>query len=240
MNKFWINEKTIVFSSIILLLLFLGLMALMDSWMGSLLLGTESIPAPKEDCSLPAIEIDEAELGERLIYLNGLLIDLPDEPTEDGCIPTPYDIYIEIGRIHSQLNDYPKAENAFLSALSEHEDDFVYSLLADNELRAGHYRQSKKYSLAAIDYRPDEYNYWDKLIYLEKNYLRASFKTLNSLYALAAETVGTEWAYSSHAYFLEDQEKYQEAAEVWQAFLETDPSQEDRYRSRVEWLKAKT
>jgi len=93
--------------------------------------------------------------------------------------------------------------------------------------------------LKAIEHKPTECDYWDRLIYLEQNYFVNNFKTLNNLYALAVEAVGTERAYSNYAFFLEDQERYEEAAEVWRDFLKIDPSQEDRYRPRVEWLESK-
>jgi len=105
MNKFWLNEKTLVFSSIILLLLFLGLVALMGAWMGALLPGVEPTSCYPGECLQPEIEIDEAKLKKRIVYLDEILANLPLETREDGSPITTYDIHIEKGRIYSELND---------------------------------------------------------------------------------------------------------------------------------------
>lgn len=261
MNKFWLNEKIIVFLAIILLLIFLGLIFIFSFWV------KETTPKPElsqiRSCLSQEEEVDREELMEKLIYLEGLLAkldgtditecaldsssetdatcasDLSDELDANGCIPTHYSVYVEMGRTYYQLEEYQKSKEFLLNALSEHEDDFVYSLLADNEWLAGHYSQSKKYMLKAIDYRPEEYDHWDRLIRLERDYLKADFNKLNSIYASAAEAVQTERAYSSYAYFLEDLEKYDQAAQVWSDFLIVNPSQEEYYRPRVEWLESK-
>lgn len=259
MNKFWFKEKTIIFLAIILLLIFLGLIFIFSLWINK-------SPRPElsqiETCFSSKEGLDEEELTGRLVYLEELLVDLDgtdaakcvsnssdeidaacadlsNELDENGCIPTYYSVYVEMGRTYYRLGEYQKAKEFLLKALSEHEDDFVYSLLADNEWLAGNYSQSKKYMLEAIDYRPEEYDHWDRLIKLEKNYLMADFEKMNDLYALSIENVQTERAYSSYAYFLEELEKYDQAAQVWSDFLVANPSQEEYYRPRVEWLKSK-
>lgn len=249
MSKFWLNEKVLVLASIVLLLLFLGCVSLFGYLMESWLNNRETVVL----CSIPKIEKeDRIALEEQASSLEDFIANFNEneqdpetcmtiEALEDGqCCLTLYDAWLGLGTTYYHLGRYNKAKDSFLKASEYKEDAFVYSLLFENEWSACRYLSARSYLNKAIEIEPDNYLYWEDLIKLEKEHFGADFEELNDLYILALESSQNERAFSSYAYFLEECQRYDQAAEVWRSFLEFDPSYEDHYRPRVEWLESKT
>ncbi len=248
MSKFWLNEKVLVFASIIILLLFLGLISLFGTWM-RMFLGEPEIVCPPVEIA----EEKRLELEERVVYLEGLRAELAGiEVGEDGlpamvadkddpsCQLTLRDVHLAMGLTHHQLGNYQEAREALYATLAEDPiSSFAYSILADNEKRACRYQSARDYLVKAIEFGPDNYGYWESLIDLEEEHLGADFEELHQLYAQGAEAAGTERAFMKYAYFLEDREEYGLAIQAWMALLEVDPSYEERYLPRIEWLEGK-
>ncbi len=258
MSKFWLNEKFLILASIILLLLFLGCVYIFDSWMESWLDNRETVAL----CSVPGINEEERiALQEQAIYLENFIANFGENdqnPEVSSTIDnfkgdqcgltlygggnglTLYDAWIGLGITYYRLEQYNKARKSLVTASQYEEDSFVYNLLSENEWAAGRYLSARSYLNKAIELEPDNYLYWEDLIRLEKEHFKADFNELNDLHILALKASQSERAFSGYAYFLEECQKYDQAAEVWRSFLEFDPSYEDHYRPRVEWLESKT
>jgi len=249
MSKFWLNEKILILVSIVLLFLFLGCVSLFGSWMESWLDNRETVAL----CSIPEIkEEDRAALEKQALSLENFIDNFNEsgqdpeicmiaEELESGqCCLALYDAWIGLGTTYYRMGQYNKAKDSFLAAMEYKEDSFVYSLLSENEWSACRYSSARSYLGKAIEMEPDNYIYWEDLIKLEKEHFGAGFEELNDLYVLALESSQNERSFSGYAYFLEACQRYDQAAEVWRSFLEFDPSYEDHYRSRVEWLENKT
>lgn len=235
MGKFWANEKFLVFSSIVLLLLFLGLIALFGSWI-RILLGE---PIPETVCPPPEITAEQRmALEEEIRSLNEALID-PTIREQDDCFLNPFNINLGLGLNHYQLGQHEESREAFTRALAEQEEAFVYALMAENEWQACRYQEARDHLEKAIELSPQNYDHHYRLIQLERDHLGADPERLDELYAAAVAATGSDRAYRGRAYFLEKRGEYQRAADVWRALWAIDPSQEEHYRSQVEWLESK-
>lgn len=240
MPKIRFNETLLIVISVVILLLFMGLIILFGSFM-KMFLG--EIPEP---VACPEIKVTEEERT-NLEKQAGLLLklyqgeELSSEETElvnESCLHD-YNITLALGLTYYELGEYQPAKDFFSLALTEREDAFIYDLMAQNELRHCHYQLAREYLLTALDRRPSEYSYWEKLINLEQKHFQADDQRLADLYQQGIEASGDQRSFTLYARFLEEREEYQEAANVWADLLVLHPQYQDHYGSRVEWLRAK-
>ncbi len=240
MSKIRFNENLLVLVSVVVLLLFMGLILLLGSFI-KMFLGE----AP-EEVVCPEIQITEEEranLEQQATWLLKLhqgeaLAEEEAALINSSCLDDD-NIALALGFTYYQLGDYQPAKDFLSLALIERDDSFVYDLMAQNELRHCHYQQAREYLLTALDRRPSEYSYWEKLINLEKKHFQADDQRLAELYQQGIEASDDWRAFTLYAHFLEGQEKYQEAADVWTGALVAHPQYQEHYGSRVDWLRAK-
>ncbi len=248
MSKFWLNEKVLVLCSILILLLFLGFIALFDSWMKIIL-------AKLETAECPTVQVNPADrimLEDQIAVLIKSLDDISDQPdrasdacffVSDGggseCRLTVYDIYLALGLAHYRLGRDQEARDYLYLALEEKQEPFIYGLLVENEWQACRYKAARNYLLKAIELDPGDYHSWQKLIRLEKEHFRADFKRLRFLYSQAVEAVNDEVAFTGYAHFLEENRHYSEAADLWQLFVEQNPVHRDLYQPQIDRLRSK-
>lgn len=240
MPKIRFSENLLILVSVVILLLFMGLIILLGSFIKMFLgEGPEEVVCPEiqlEEAARVDLEQQAALLlklhqGEELPEAEAALID-------SSCLHDD-NIALALGFTYYQLGDYQSAKDFLSLALIERDDSFVYDLMAQNELRHCRYQQAREYLLTALDRRPSEYSYWEKLINLEKKHLQADDRRLAELYQQGIEASGDWRAFTLYARFLEGRERYREAADVWTKALVAHPQYQEHYGSRVDWLRAK-
>lgn len=239
MSEIKFNETLLVFISICILLVFAGVIIIFGAFV-QLFISEQSLSA------CPEIQLAE-ETKENLEGQAELLLklynrqELTAEETalvNQTCLQD-YNITLALGMTYLELGQYRPARDFLSLALTEREDAFIYDLMAQNEMAHCRYRPAREYLLMALEQQPEDYRYWERLINLEKNHLRANDQQLADLYQQGIEASGDHRAFRLYARFLEDKNRYQAAADVWTDLLVAYPQYQEYYESRIDWLRSK-